>query len=584
MIKITAPVYSPEDIEIISQTGCNSVYLTSSYLKKTDESFFLNIFEQAKKHKLNFFIKFKKPETEKDEKENIQVLESLSGKPIDGIFVNSIGLLSHIKDENLKFNVIIDSGLNIHNMSAIDFLNKLYPVDKINLTEEIYIRNLSKIKQYAKCKVYIDADNLPWIADDITKNKAVDYIILKGDLKKSKTLFEGISAVEKIIKEKGSKDKAKLPFKYFENSSYRTNHFSGEFQSPKGKAFKFTGNIQQFNWKYKRFNYKKPALKDLPPLPRLNVRLTNLEQFKTLKNHIKALKFNPIYSVEYGEILSTSDLAKNSFNKIIEKVKKDCERYNIQLFLSTPKILIERDFERVNDYIKQLCIDSPRPQGIIINNLGLLWSILNDVDFEDIKIELGQGLSFLGSDSLLCLSSFGKIDSMDFSNYKNVEDMKTSIQKVENKIKNRKLTVAGNIRLPASGLCPLNNDPAILSRLSCYAPCHHGSYAISDPVRKKLFPVAVDGFCRMHLFEEKVLDLFKYIPKFAEAGINEFSIDFSGLTHKLIPVLINRYLKSIQDKDYVSDENFVQDYYNVLKSCEKTDHLCRSQCNKRAVY
>ncbi|MEI7473374.1 MAG: U32 family peptidase [bacterium] len=569
MIKIIAPVNSPEDIEIISQTGCRSVYLASSYLKKGDESIFKSVFEQVQKHKFELYIKFKRPESEKEEKENIQILEILLNKNIDGILINNIGLLSYLNTKEINFKVIIDSGLNIHNMSGLDFLNNLYPVSSVNLTEEIYIRNLSKIKQYSKCKVYIDADNLPWISCDIIKNKAVDYVFIKGDIKKSKTLLEGITTVEKILKNKCTPESTKLPFKHFENSSYRTNHFSGEFQSSKGKAFKFTGNIQQFNWKYKRFSYKKPALKDIQNLPRLNVRLTTLEQFKTLKNYIKSLKFNPVYSIEYGEILSTADLAKNSFNKIIEKVKRDCERYNIQLFLSTPKVLIERDFERVNDYIKQLCLESPRPQGIIVNNIGLLWSIINDVDFDDLNIEMGQGLNVIGSSSVKCLTKFGKINSIDFSNYKNIDDIKTCINNIGSNIPNRKLTIGGNIRIPSSGLCPLNNDPAILSRLSCFAPCHHGSYAISDPLKKKLFPIAVDGFCRMHLFEEKVLDLFKSIPKIADAGINEFSIDFSGLTHKLIPVLLNRYLKAILDNDYSSDENFITDYYNILKSCEK---------------
>lgn len=565
MIKILSPINSLEDIEIISNTNCKNIYVSSSILKNGNESLFFAFCEKAKNNNINLFVKFKRPEYEAEENENLKALDFIyNNKNIKGVLINSISMLNSLKDKDISFKVIIDSGLNIHNMPGIDFLTNISPVNNINLTEEVYIRNLSKIKQYSKCKIYIDADNLQWIASDIIKNKVVDYIIIKGDLKKTKTLIEGIERIEKILNCEGN-NHVKLPFKQFENFSYKTNHFSGEFQSSKGKSFKFTGNIQQFNWKYKRFNLKKSLIKDKKIAPCLNLKLTSLDQFKTLKKYIKDLKFNPVTSIEYGEILSTADLAKNSFNKIIKKIKIECDKNNIDLLISTPKVLIERDFDRVNEYLKQMCLEDPKPKGIVINNLGLLWSILNDIDFENINIELGQGLNFLSSEALLCLLTFGKIHSIDFSNFKELNDIKIASEKLENKVENKKLTIGGSLRIPASGLCPLNSDPAILSRLSCFAPCHHGSYAISDPINKKLFPITVDGFCRMHLFEEKVLDLFKYQPEFQKAGINQFTIDFTGLSHKLIPVLLNRFLSSIYDENYISDENFIQDYYNISK-------------------
>ena len=53
------------------------------------------------------------------------------------------------------------------------------------------------------------------------------------------------------------------------------------------------------------------------------------------------------------------------------------------------------------------------------------------------------------------------------------------------------IQIGGNIRVSSMGLCPLNNDSAIISRLSCKAPCHNGCYALKDPSLNKIFPVCM---------------------------------------------------------------------------------------------
>ena len=95
------------------------------------------------------------------------------------------------------------------------------------------------------------------------------------------------------------------------------------------------------------------------------------------------------------------------------------------------------------------------------------------------------------------------------------------------------------------GLCPLNNDSAIISRLSCKAPCHKGGFALKDPSLKKIFPFTCDGFCRMHMFEDIVMQDFSCIKELSDAGVNEFVFDFSALDAKYIPILLNEYFQSL---------------------------------------
>ena len=51
----------------------------------------------------------------------------------------------------------------------------------------------------------------------------------------------------------------------------------------------------------------------------------------------------------------------------------------------------------------------------------------------------------------------------------------------------------------------------------------------------------------MHMFKDELLDLCKYISLFEEIGINEFIIDLSALEAKFVPLLITRFLNSLND-------------------------------------
>jgi len=566
--RILARIKSIEDIDIVAQTVCSNVYIChSEFLEKSNYNSLLEYIKKVNDHNFDFFINFKNIIKEDEILKINDLLEFLETCPISGILVNSVDILELIKDKKLPFKIFIDSGLNIHNLAGVEFLSLFNSIDNINITEEIYIKNLVKIKKYSKHKLSIDSNDLPWIADELIKAKSVEMIVIKGDYENKDQLLEGIKIIEKILENPKDSQNHRLPFKNPVTPLYKSNHFLGEFHGTKGETFRFTGNIQQFNWKMKRFLL--PPKHEFLNIPKLNLRLTSLEQLKYLKKYIKILKFNPIYSVEYGEIINTADLSKYSFNKIIEKVKKDCSSLGIKLQLSTPKILIERDFDRVYDYNKLLCIQEPYLSSIIINNLGYWWTLINDSDLENMPIELGQGLNLLNSTSILCLTNQHNIMSVDMSNFSDIESIKQCINKIKDKIPVRKLTIAGSKRIPSLGLCPLNNEHAILSRLSCAAPCHRGNYAILDPKIQKTFPISVDGFCRMHLFKDRILDLFQYIRFFSDIGINEFSIDFSCLSANLLPVLLNRFLSSLDDKDYIPDQNSINDFYGVEKYVNK---------------
>ena len=541
-IKIVSPIKKPEDIDLFAkETSCREYYVY--YKKFLNNNFdYVNEFvEAAKRNDCKIYINFKHDITEENLPEIKRMLKFLKTAGIDGIFINSFAILEAIKVFNLPFKVIVDSYFDIHNLSGIDFINNFHKIDEIIITEEIYMKNIAKIKKYTNLPLAIDTDNLPWCAEDIKKLKAIDKVVIKGKFANSEEILEAIELIEKILDKPKLFKNQKLPFKHVRKSIYQTNHFSGEMVSAQGRDFKFSRNIQTFEWDIKRPRITKDIDFSKNENFKINLRLSEQAQLKELEKYIKKIGTNPIYSIEYGEIVSTCDLSTSSYNEIIKKVKKFCQKHGIKFQLSTPRILIERDFDRVYEYNKQLLLESPEPDSLIINNIGFFWAIINDSEINHIPIEIGQGINLLNSMSIKCLNNLSQIDTIDFTSFTDLESAIQTVKKVKNIIPNRKYTIAGNIRVPSLGLCPLNNDSAIISRLSCKAPCHKGGFALKDPSLKKIFPFTCDGFCRMHMFEDTVLQDFTCVDTLVKAGFNELVFDFSALSAKYVPILLNKF-------------------------------------------
>lgn len=541
-IKIVSPVKKPEDIDVFAkETSCREYYVYHKKFMNNNFEYVNEFVDAARRNKCAIYINFKHDITEENLPEIKKMLRYLKTAGIDGIFVNSFAILEAIKIFNLPFKVIADSYFDIHNLAGIDFINNFHKVDQIIITEEIYMKNISKIKKYTKLPLAIDSDNLPYCAEDIKKLKAIDSVVIKGKFNNSEEILEAIELIQKILDKPKLFKHQKLPFKHVRKSIYSTNHFLGVVMSAEGKDFKFSRNIKNFEWDIKNPRIKQNIDYSKKDIYRINLRLSELAQLKELEKYIKKNSTNPVYSIEYGEILATRDLATSSFKDIITKVKKFCTKYGIKFQLSTPRILIERDFDRVYEYEKQILLQNPAPDSLIINNIGYFWTAINDPEINHIPIEIGQGINLLNSLSIKCLNNLAQIDTVDFTSFSDIESTIKTIKKIKNDIPNKKYTIAGNIRVPSLGLCPLNNDSAIISRLSCQAPCHRGGYALHDPSLDKLFPFTCDGFCRMHMFEDRILEQFDKVEELYKAGVNEFVFDFSALNAKFVPVLLNKF-------------------------------------------
>ena len=180
-IRIIAPVKKPEDIETFSAvTDCRAYYVYYKKFLNNNFEYVLDFVNSAKKNNCSIYINFKHDINEENLPEIKKMLKFLKTSGIDGIFINSYAILEAIKLFNLPFKVIVDSYFDIHNLSGIDFINNFHKVDEVIITEEIYLKNIEKIKKYTKLPLAIDTDNLPYCAEDIEKSGAIDSVVIKG--------------------------------------------------------------------------------------------------------------------------------------------------------------------------------------------------------------------------------------------------------------------------------------------------------------------------------------------------------------------------------------------------------------------
>lgn len=544
-IYVIAPVKKPEDIELFSKsTNCRNFYVYHGKFVNGNFAYVEDFIKKARATGVKIYVNFKHNITERDTTNVEKFLKYLAKTDIDGIFVNSYAVLEMLKSTDVKFEVIIDSYFDIHNLSGLNFIRTFKRPQKIIVTEEVYVKNLEIIKSHTDMSMGVDSDNLPWCAGDVINSGAVDFVVIKGKFANSAEIENGIKLVEQILEKPDSCEKKHLPFKHNRNCYYQTNHFSGEIINSRGENFAFSKYIKPFDRKIKRTRFKSKEDYAGIAIPKINLRLSSLAQLKELEKFIRKHKMNPVYSIEYGEIINTADLAVNSFSLVIVKVKSFCENYGIKFQYGTPRILIERDFWRVYNDAKSFCLKS-EPDSVVINNIGYFGAFVKDPELNGIAAETGTGINLMNSMSIRCLNDIFPLKTVDFTSFRDLNNIGLCIKRLKDIVPNRKLTVSGNVRVPSLGLCPLNGDPAILSRLSCKAPCQKGSFAIEDPNLHEIYPFITDGFCRMHMFKEALLDLTPYVRNLEKNGINEFVIDLSSLSEKYVPILLTNFLNSL---------------------------------------
>jgi collagenase-like PrtC family protease len=559
--KLIAPVEKEEMILPAKRAGADIVYvdytnfIKNGHFKKT---LLFNFIKIAHSIDLPVYLYFGQNILESHLKLIENLIDDLSVINIDGIMVNDFSVTEIIKNKKikkLKYNIHLDSGLNIHNTAGCKLFES-WKAKSISVTEELYLKNVTRIKKYAGRNISISINEAIWLLGQ-TINLGIELFKIEGNYDNAQELYTLIYNINEIIKDiqtdrRIDNIKIEAILDLLDHSRpqklYRTDHFTRKFKDLSGNNFEFKGNIKFFNWNTRKVSH--PLVKFNPQKlnkqnTQLRLRLTKLEHITALKEYVNQTGINPVDIIEYGEIINTTNLSNKSYKDIINEVKQICIDLGLQLYLTTPKILIERDFDRVVETMKTLVSADSSLDAIVVNNLGLWQVIKNIPELKKLKLEIGYGLEIYNSTSVRFFENIADVDGINIKNIFEPDYISKMNKNLTEKRKN--MVIMGPVRLETSGLCPLNNDLAVVSRLECKAPCQKHSYAVVDPATGEMYPVILDGFCRFHLVYSYLEDLLAEKNKYIEAGITDFTIDFTALPEDMIRPLLDRYVLAFTD-------------------------------------
>ena len=142
-IFIVSPVKTPDSIrEFCKKTNCREFYVYHHRFINDNFEYIEEYIKAAHECGARIFVNFKHSIDEEEVSKTKKFIEFLHTTRIDGIFVNSYGILEIIKTMDLPFKVIIDSYFDIHNLCGIEFMEMFHKLDRLIITEELSLKNI----------------------------------------------------------------------------------------------------------------------------------------------------------------------------------------------------------------------------------------------------------------------------------------------------------------------------------------------------------------------------------------------------------------------------------------------------------
>lgn len=214
-----------------------------------------------------------------------------------------------------------------------------------------------------------------------------------------------------------------------------------------------------------------------------------------------------------------------------------CQKNQASLVISTPRILHDTEFKSFTGLLERLA-DLPAA-GILVGNLGLLNIINNYTD----KPVIGDfSLNVFNSATLHYLKERG-VNRATLSpelTLKQIQDItKTAPLALE-------AIVQGALPVMNTRYCPVGSIlGGVTTGKKCSGPCHGKKCGLKD--RKGLvFPLEVDQYCHMHLFNTKDLCVIEDVHSLLKAGVKVLRIEARREDHVYVARAVDHYHQAIE--------------------------------------
>ncbi|ABO50165.1 peptidase U32 [Desulforamulus reducens MI-1] len=273
------------------------------------------------------------------------------------------------------------------------------------------------------------------------------------------------------------------------------------------------------------------------PSPRLSVSVTDLRSLEAaVRNGANIVLFG-------GESYRSKGVVSE---KDLQAGLEFCHKNGVSMLLNSPRILHDQDLKGFTAFLERV-FQWPL-DGILVGNLGLLKIIKNYTN----KPVIGDfTLNCFNSATLHYFKEQGakRVVLSPELTLKQVEEM-AAVTPIPLEV-----LVQGALPLMNTRYCPVGSVLGGLSlQNKCAGPCNRQKCGLKD--RKGLiFPLEVDQYCRMHLFNAKQLCVIEDVFSLLLSGVSVLRIEAKKENHVYVAKTVNHYHGAIQRfKHGVRDE------------------------------
>lgn len=217
-----------------------------------------------------------------------------------------------------------------------------------------------------------------------------------------------------------------------------------------------------------------------------------------------------------------------------------CRAHNVKFIFSTPRIIHDWELETfyvLLDEMSQWPID-----GVLAGNPGLLDRIKS----KGLPFYADYTLNIFNSSTAGRLAAEGAVQ-VTLSPELTMEQICQIIDRTQCAVE---VLIHGNMELMVSGYCApgslIGNGHQLAQ--SCPQPCRRQNYALKDRLGI-IFPLEVDRFCRLHIFNSRHLCLLDGINMLTEAGAKTLRIDARRQGPAYVEAVTQAYRQAVHTHD-----------------------------------
>jgi len=281
--------------------------------------------------------------------------------------------------------------------------------------------------------------------------------------------------------------------------------------------------------------------KSVVKIKKISIKVDTLEQLKVALNY-------PINRIYYGDI--------STFKEAILL----CKDKNIQIYLKTPYILRNSEYEKLYKLVKGLSFD-----GILAGDLGMIN--FNNDHFK---------LPIIGDFSLNIMNSYS-IDSFEKLGLNGITlspELDFSIiykLKLDSALE-KEAIIYGKTTVMTTEYCPLVQENQCDYKCEeCKYPKYKYSFGLKD-AKNITFPFAKDYWGRSTILNSKPLFMLDRLHDFKDTNIGWVRLEFTDETNDEIQALIEMALKNTLIAKKSKDD---EDYINKLRNGFTRGHYYR---------